>query len=116
MKNKILIYFANFIFIFHVFWVIYVIFGVFYKYQGVFWDLHLLMSVGILIGVLLNECPITKLERWVREKAGEKMINRGSRFLEVLNKYTGIKLPNNLMRILGFVYFCLGVAVHIIKY
>jgi len=116
MKNKILIYIANLIFIFHTFWVLYVIVGTFYRYHGIFWDLHLLMSIGLLIGVILNECPITTLERWVRAKAGEKMINRGSRFLEVLKKYTGIELPNNLMRILGFIYFCLGVGVHIIKY
>jgi hypothetical protein len=116
MKNRVLIHFANFIFVFHVFWVLYVIFGVFYKYPGILWDLHLLMSVGLLIGVILNECPLTTIERYVRKKAGEKMINRGSRFLEVLKKYTGIRLPNSLMRILGFLYFLLGIAAHIIKY
>ncbi len=116
MKNKMLIHVANFVFIFHVFWVLYVLFGIIFKYPGVFWDLHLYMSIGLFIGVLLNECPLTTLERYIRRKGGEKMINRGSRFLEVLKKYTGIELPNYIMRILGFIYFILGILPHIIKY
>ncbi|MEM5799623.1 MAG: DUF2784 family protein [Candidatus Aenigmatarchaeota archaeon] len=116
MKNKIFIYIANLIFLFHVFWVLYVIIGLFYRYPGIFWDIHLYMSIGLLIGVILNECPITAIERWVRKKGGEKLINRGSRFLEVLKKYIGISLPNYVMRILGFIYFLLGVIAHIIKY
>ncbi|MBU5690285.1 MAG: DUF2784 family protein [Candidatus Aenigmatarchaeota archaeon] len=115
MKNKIL-FIADFIFLFHVFWVLYVLGGLLFKYPGFLWDLHLLMSLGLLIGVILNECPLTSLERYVRKKGGQKLVNRGSRFLEVFEKMTGIKLPNNLMRILGFLYFLIGIMPHLVKY
>lgn len=114
--NNFLNVFANMIFYFHVFWVIYVIIGVFYKYPGIFWTLHLWASILIAIGVIINECPLTTFERWIRRKAGQKNIpNRGSRFLEVFYNHTGIKLPNSLMRILGFFYFVIGVLVHLIR-
>ncbi|MEO0282102.1 MAG: DUF2784 family protein [candidate division WOR-3 bacterium] len=116
MKNSLLLL-ARFVFVFHVFWVLYVIFGVFYRYPGILWDLHLFMTFGLLLGVLLNECPLTTLERYIRKKAGQKNIpNRGSRFLEVFKEITGITLPNNLMRVLGFVYFVLGLLPHLVKY
>lgn len=114
--NSFLINLANLIFLFHVFWVIYVIVGVFYIYPGFFWTLHLWASILIVIGVVLNECPLTTFERWVRRKAGQKNIpNRGSRLLEVFYKYTKIKLPNSLMRILGMVYFIVGTFVHLVR-
>lgn len=114
--NKFLIGFANLIFLFHVFWVVYVVVGIFYRYPGIFWTLHLWASILIAIGVVINECPLTTFERWIRKRAGQKNIpNRGSRFLEIFYNYTKIKLPNSLMRILGFVYFVVGTLVHLIS-
>ncbi len=113
--NKILIKFADLLFWLHIFWVIFVLFGVFYRFPGILWDMHLWASALIIVGVIINECPLTTLERWIRRKSGHKSIpNRGSRFLEVFYLRTGKKLPNSLMRILGLVYFILGVGVHFI--
>lgn len=114
--NNLLTGIAKLIFWIHVFSVFYVIIGAFYRYPGIFWELHFWISVVIGIGVLIDECPLTTFERWIRTKAGQKNIaNRGSRFLEVFYKRTGIRLPNSLMRILGLIYFVLGVGVHFIK-
>lgn len=113
--NKPLIFLANTIFWFHVFWVLFILFGVLFRFHGILWDIHLWMSILILVGVVINECPLTTIERWIRRKAGQKNIsNRGSRFLEVFHKYTKIKLPNSVMRILGFIYFLFGILAHLI--
>lgn len=112
--NNALIVFANSIFWIHLLGVIYALIGVFYRFPGILWEIHFWVSVLVLVGALFDECYLTTFERWVRRKAGQKNIpNRGSRLLEELHKRTGIKLPNIVMRILGFIYSILGMGAHL---
>jgi len=102
-----------------IFWVhtlgmVFVLYGVLSPFYGILWDLHLGVTISIIVGVIINECPLTTFERWIRKRAGQRYVpDRGSRYLEIFYKYTKIRLPNSTMRILGLITFILGMAAHL---
>ena len=113
--NKALIFIANMIFWSHTLGMIFVLYGVLRPFHGMLWNIHLLVTISIIVGVIINECPLTTFERRIRRKAGQRNVpNRGSRYLEVFYNYTKIKLPNSTMRILGLIIFILGMSAHLI--
>lgn len=115
--NKLLVTISDIILWFHVFWVVYVIVGFFYKYPGFLWTLHFWMGFLLIVGVILNQCPLSTIERWIRKKSGQNFIPnyRESRFLEIVHNITGVRLPNAISRILGFVYFVITIIVHLLR-
>ncbi len=111
--NEFLIKLAKIIFTIHIVWALFIIYGIFFRLPSLLLNPHLIMSALAMIAPIINECPLTTLERFIRKKAGQKLVrDRGSLFLGILEDKTGIKLPQVSIRIFGFFLALFGMLVH----